>query len=407
METWDASATPPLDVSPRLLDICHCPGKDGPTVMQIIDKQVLRLGLSRYDIKNMVGDGGAENEGLLHGMHAILESDVPGYVRRRCLGHMAWRVADAIIEDIPHDTEVKKVCEYIHKGATWTRLQALATTPIEDHGLGLFGERSTEHARIFSTAPCTIVDGRPESDMQFLRFLGGKEHVLHQLCPRDVVGRNLATATQEAVAILGDHVGRASRRVCAEVLHRALYLHFWVNNHPHISGRTSLEELSQQAKHIIQDTYLDDKTMKRLGCDHAKLVAKGWAPRTWVELAADLEYGDEALAQAAMPQLQELHLRLVTRGTSHLALVVANIMRTSWLAGATLHRDPGVAQVSALRLHRHLDSVAPDKQTPFERHLAENETLRANLQDFGHREHAVCLWQGSGAYKALFQFLAL
>ena len=63
LETWDSSATPPLDVHPRLLDICHCPGKDGPTVMKIIDKQVLRLGLSRYDIKNMVGDGGGENEG--------------------------------------------------------------------------------------------------------------------------------------------------------------------------------------------------------------------------------------------------------------------------------------------------------------------------------------------------------
>ena len=110
--------------------------------------------------------------------------------------------------------------------------------------------------------------------------------------------------------------------------------------------------------------------MERLGCDHAMLAAKGWAPRTWVELAAALEYGDEALAQEAMPQLQELHLRLVTRGTSHLALAVANIMRTSWIASATLHPGPGVAQVSALKLLRHLDSVAPDKQTPFERHLA-------------------------------------
>ena len=102
---------------------------------------------------------------------------------------------------------------------------------------------------------------------------------LRQPRPRDVVGRNLATATQEAVAILGDHVGRASRRVCAEVLHRALYLHFWVNNHPRISGCTSLEDLSQRAKHIIQDTSLGDATMERLGCDHAMLAAKGVGPQ--------------------------------------------------------------------------------------------------------------------------------
>jgi len=49
---------------------------------------------------SMVGDGGGENEGIVHGMHAQLEADVPGYVRRRCLGHLAWRVTDAVITGI-------------------------------------------------------------------------------------------------------------------------------------------------------------------------------------------------------------------------------------------------------------------------------------------------------------------
>ena len=89
-----------------------------------------------------------------------------------------------------------------------------------------------------------------------------------------------------------------------------------------------------------------------------------------MELAAALEYDDEELAQQAMPELQALHLKLVTRGTAHLALAVANIMRTSWLAGAALHPDLGIAQVVAFKLLRHLDSVAPDKRTTFERHLA-------------------------------------
>ena len=40
--------------------------------MKTIDEQVSRLGLSRYDIKRMVGDGGGENEGLAQSVHAIL-----------------------------------------------------------------------------------------------------------------------------------------------------------------------------------------------------------------------------------------------------------------------------------------------------------------------------------------------
>ena len=65
----------------------HCPSKDGAGVMKVLDKQLDRIGLSRYDVVAMTGDGGAENEGLVQGMHATLEADVPGYVRKRCLGH--------------------------------------------------------------------------------------------------------------------------------------------------------------------------------------------------------------------------------------------------------------------------------------------------------------------------------
>ena len=68
MASWNASETPPLDVEPRLLIICQCPGKDGPSVMRVVDKQLARVGLMRYDVKSMVGDGGAENEGMFKGM---------------------------------------------------------------------------------------------------------------------------------------------------------------------------------------------------------------------------------------------------------------------------------------------------------------------------------------------------
>ena len=62
-EKWGRPQTPPLAVRSRLLDIRHCPSKDGAGVMKVLDKQLARVGLSRYDVVAMTGDGGAQNEG--------------------------------------------------------------------------------------------------------------------------------------------------------------------------------------------------------------------------------------------------------------------------------------------------------------------------------------------------------
>ena len=287
-------------------------------------------------------------------------------------------------------------------------MQALAVTPVRENGLELFGERSREYKRMFGVAPSSIVDNRPESDLNFLRFLNGKERLLYMLASRDVVDRSLAVGTQDAVEVMGSPEGRAQRRVCAEVLHRSLYLHFWVNAHNHICGVKTLEQLMDKAKSIMQDVSLDAETMERMGCSDAMLAREGWArPTTWVDLAALLEFGDEACARAALPSVYALHGNLVARGTAHLALVVDNITRTSWMAGAVLHEDPMRAKTSAIGLLRHLDSIAPDKRTPFERHLVDSEELMSDLRAFANCEVAVCLWQGGGAYRRLFQFLAL
>ena len=73
-ETWDTSVTPPLRVHARLLDACHAPGKEGQSVMRILDKHLGRVGLTRFDIASMTGDGGGENEGKVSGMHSIFGS---------------------------------------------------------------------------------------------------------------------------------------------------------------------------------------------------------------------------------------------------------------------------------------------------------------------------------------------
>ena len=151
-DTWDDSPDPPLDTDEVMADICHCPGKDGRTVMAVLDKQLRRLGQSRFDVVSVVGDGGGENEGA-SGIHATMEAEVPGFVRRRCLGHVAWRVADALLDAWDQHKDIKTLCAYMTDGVTWSRLQAIATTPLAEGGLGLFGEMSRGTQSHFRCSP--------------------------------------------------------------------------------------------------------------------------------------------------------------------------------------------------------------------------------------------------------------
>ena len=271
--------------------------------------------------------GGPENEGQ-SGIHAVLETECDGYVRRRCLGHLSWRTCDAMLEALRCWKLIKRLCEYLCEGSTWTRLQGLATTPLAEGGLALFAERSRRHYDIFGQHPAPIVDGRPESACDFLAFLRGKEHVLNRVCQRDVTDRDVARTTKDAAALLGDLSGRAARSVAAELLHRALFLHRWVNKHRHIAREQSFRSLLQQAKDQIQDTSLAEAAVKRLGTTPEEIAMKGWRPETWIELATLLVYDDDQLAGAELPRVWAVHASLVARATSHLALLEDNIMRT-------------------------------------------------------------------------------
>ena len=88
----------PITVRRRLLDIMHCPKKDGASVLSVLEQQWATIGCNRHDFVSGSGDGGGENEGAA-GIHAALEEISGSYVRRRCLGHWGWRNSDAAVNE--------------------------------------------------------------------------------------------------------------------------------------------------------------------------------------------------------------------------------------------------------------------------------------------------------------------
>ena len=164
---------------------------------------------------------------------------------------------------------------------------------VGENGLALFPERSAEFKRVFGKAPSSILDGRPVTDLQLLDFLRSREHVLFLTATRDVQDRSLVAKKREAVATLGNHIGRATRSMACELLHRSLYLYFWVEKHGRIGAVESLDTLARRACEILQDVSLDDETLERCGCSEAALAAKGWSrPDTWLALVTLLEVED-------------------------------------------------------------------------------------------------------------------
>ena len=132
LSVWQQSPEPQILATSILCDICHSPGKKGVDVQRILEKQLGRLGLNCYDVCSGTGDGGGENEGQ-HGVHAYFENLSPGYVRRRCLSHIAWRTCDVAIR--VSSLSYKNLVSYLTDGITWFRLRQIAITPRDLGGL--------------------------------------------------------------------------------------------------------------------------------------------------------------------------------------------------------------------------------------------------------------------------------
>ena len=106
----------------------------------------------------------------------------------------------------------------------------------------------------FKESCAAIVDGRPESVYNILRFLGLRELKLRQVVGRDLEERNLSQDVQHARDALESPQGRARRIVACEVLRRCLWMHWNNMKRPFILGQSPFKRLAEKCAGMITAT---------------------------------------------------------------------------------------------------------------------------------------------------------
>jgi hypothetical protein len=96
-----------------------------------------------------------------------------------------------------------------------------------------------------------ICDSRPETDLNFLKLLEGKEHPLHRMATKDLEQRSLGADARAAILNLGDIKSRIRRRVLQEILEKCMFLHYWTGKHPTVTCDTTWDQLMQKAVNLI------------------------------------------------------------------------------------------------------------------------------------------------------------
>ena len=402
---WESSSRPPITSTQILGDIMHCPGKKGIDVSKILEKQLARVGLSPFDVVSCTGDGGGENEGS-SGVHAHFEHLNPGYVRRRCVPHIAWRTADMAIRASKLD--YKNLASYFVEGITWSRLREIATRAPADGGLGLFADGSRPCQNLFGASPSAIIVSRPETDLNFLKLLRGKEHLLWRLASKDLEQRpNLGSETTRAVLNLGDLKQRIQRAILCEIIERVFSLLYEnQKNHRKVAENTSWDQFMQRASGLILDLEITEEPLPRLGSSAEALDALDHRPRTWVEVVVLQVVNDEDLVGEHLGEALNFHRVVTDSCAGHLSLIADNTFRTPWQAAKLLSCESVAARSAAQELAKHLAQTRPANRSAFEKHMFDNETLWKELEEFSLADPPVLLWHGHGRFASLFKFLA-
>ena len=168
-----------------------------------------------------------------------------------------------------------------------------------------------------------------------------------------------------------------------------MHLMYHTSRHPNLAMEETWDGMAEKFTRNILDMEVSEHVLKRLKITQGDLDGRGWAPATWIDLLVLMAVDDQALAAAAAPKAFEFHRLITNRASSHLALVAANIMRTSWLAAEILSRDPDKAQRAARELIKNLSSTPPRMRTPFETFVFESTSLWSNIVDFAHARPSV------------------
>ena len=246
------------------------PVKTGVATLEIIEKQLGRIGLTRYDVKAGTGDGGGENEGV-SGIHAILETTGQGYVRRRCFAHLPWRVADQGIAAIPHHASTAAICTYLCDGVTWTRLRAIAVQAPSAGGVGMFRPQSRAEQDFFRTAPPSLIEDRPECVTKFLAWLLPRHERLRALAEKDMTQRNLVFASAPlALASLQSREHFFLRHVYVIMIRKGLYLWYCNQKEPWVIRQGTFADLVTKASLVIMDKSIDDYVLDVFAITQAK-----------------------------------------------------------------------------------------------------------------------------------------
>ena len=240
-------------------------------------------------------------------------------------------------------------------------------------GLGLFRDGSRPCKDLFDGVPGSIVTTRPETDLMFLKFLRGKEHLLHRLAVRDLEQRTgLGTDTVRAVANLGDIKQRSCREILCELIERCFCLYYWSGKHDKVATTLSWPDLVEKACGIILDLAVTPKVLQAYGYTQEDLEALDAQPRTWVEVVVLHVVGEQDRMDTYLQEALDFHRATTTRAAGHLALVGDNTFRTPWAAAKRLSTDPGIARAAARELVHHLGSTRPASRTLFETHISES-----------------------------------
>ena len=132
-------------------------------------------------------------------------------------------------------------------------------------GLQLFSDTSQQCKDLFGKSPSAIIVTRPDTDLQFLKLLEDKEHLLHRLAVRDLEQRTLSPDTRAAVLNLGDINKRIQRRVLQEILDRCMFLLYHSQKHTRVAAQISWDELLKLAAAEILNLDISPLVLKRFG----------------------------------------------------------------------------------------------------------------------------------------------